>query len=212
MPRLVDMLTDNYNKAPSGNISKLLTIAEAEHDEIMETLQVMEAWQDLDKAVGRALDRIGFDVQQFRGMATDEVYRILIKSRIARNASDGSINTIIRVLALALDIDPSEFAITETYNDPYAPEPAAIKVIKAPLGGLLGTGLTGPQLGAMIAKTAAAGVGIQNIELYGTFQFSSIADALETDPEKGFAPIDMTTGGTLGMAYSPGADVEFPLD
>lgn len=212
MPRLAEMLTDNYNKAPASNISKLLAIVEAEHDELLETLQVVEAWQDLDRALGRALDRIGFDVQQFRGMATDEVYRVLIKSRIARNASDGSINTIIQVLSLAFDIEPSEFGISETYDDPYDPEPAAIKVIKAPLGGLLRTGLTGQQLGVMIAKTAAAGVGVQSVELYGTFQLSSIAGTLETDPEKGFADIDMTTGGTLGMAYSPSSDVEFPLD
>lgn len=212
MPRLVEMLTDNYNKDPASNISKLLAIVEAEHDELLDTLQVVEAWQDLDRALGRALDRIGFDVQQFRGMATDEVYRVLIKSRIARNASDGSINTIIRVLSLAFDIDPSEFGIKETYNDPYDPEPAALSVIKAPLGGLLRTGLTGQQLGLMIAKTAAGGVGVKSVELYGTFQFSSIADSLETDPEKGFANLEMTTGGTLGLAYNPSADVEFPLD
>lgn len=212
MPRLVEMLTDNYNKDPASNIAKLLAIVEAEHDELLETLQVVEAWQDLDRALGRALDRIGFDVQQFRGMATDEVYRVLIKSRIARNASDGSINTIIQVLSLAFDIEPSEFGISETYDDPYDPEPAAIKVIKAPLGGLLRTGLTGQQLGAMIAKTAAGGVGVKSVELYGTFQLSSTANVLETDPEKGFANLEMTTGGTLGLAYNPGADVEFPLD
>ncbi len=211
MPRLAEMLTDNYNKAPASNISKLLAIVEAEHDELLETLQVVEAWQDLDKAMGKALDRIGFDVQQFRGMAADEVYRVLIKSRIARNASDGTINTIIRVLSMALDISPSDIGIIETYNAA-DPEPAALSVIKAPLGGLLKTGLTGQQLGLMIAKTAAGGVGVQSVELYGTFQFSSIAGTLETDPEKGFADIDMTTGGTLGMAYSPSSDVEFPLD
>lgn len=212
MPRLVEMLTDNYNKDPASNIAKLLAIVEAEHDELLETLQAVEAWQDLDRALGRALDRIGFDVQQFRGMATDVVYRILIKSRIARNRSDGTINTIIRVLSMALGISPSEIGIGETYNDPYEPEPAALSVIRAPLGSLLKTGMSGPQLGAMIAKTAAAGVGVRSVELHGTFQFSSIADTLETDNTKGFANLEMTTGGTLGMAYNPGADIEFPLD
>lgn len=211
MARLIEMLTDNYNKNPASNISRLLAIVEAEHDEVLETLQVVESWQDLDRALGRALDRIGFDVQQFRGLASDEVYRILIKSRIARNASDGTINTIIRVLSTALDIAPADIGIIETYSAP-DPEPAALSVIKAPLGGLLRTGLTGQQLGVMIAKTAAGGVGVKSVELYGTFQLSSIANVLETDPAKGFANLEMTTGGTLGMAYNPGADVEFPLD
>lgn len=211
MARLVEKLTDNYNKHPDSNVSKLLAIVEAEHDEMLDALRVVEEWQDLDRAMGRALDRIGFDVQQFRGLATDEVYRILIKSRIARNASDGTINTIIRVLSMALDIAPTDIGIIETYNAP-APEPAALSVIKAPLGSLLRTGLTGQQLGLMIAKTAAGGIGVKSVELYGTFQLSSIAGVLETDPEKGFADVDMTTGGTLGMAYSPSADVEFPLD
>lgn len=212
MPRMIEMLTDNYEKSPDSNISKLLAIVEAEHDELFEIFRAIEEWQDLDKAQGKPLDRIGFDVQQFRGLATDEIYRVLIKSRIARNRSDGTTNAIIKVASTALDIDPSEIGIKSTYDDPYDPEPAALTVVDIPLAGLLKVGMTGQQFGQLLQRTAAAGVAVRGIEIYGTFQFSSIADDLETDPEKGFANLEMTTGGTLGMAYNPSVDVDFPLD
>lgn len=209
---LMEKLTDNYNKDPKGNIGKLFKIITDELMEIQSTFQKINDWRDVDNAEGFGLDRIGFNVRQFRGMAPDEIYRVLIKSRIARNRSDGSINTIIRVLSMALDTDPSELKIVEGYTDPIEPEPASIKVMELPIKRILDIGMTAEQFAQMAAKTTAAGVGVKEIQMYGTFQLSIMPAELEVDPDTGLSDIDMLQGGELGMIYQPVDDIEFPLD
>ncbi|HHV41344.1 MAG TPA: DUF2612 domain-containing protein [Clostridiaceae bacterium] len=209
---LIEKLTDNYSKSPKSNIGKLFKLAIDELTEIKDTLQKIEDWRDVDKAEGYGLDRIGFNARQFRGMAPDEIYRVLIKSRIARNRSDGSINTIIRVLSMALDTDPSELKIVEGYTDPIEPEPASIKVMELPIKRILDIGMTAEQFARMAAKTTAAGVGVKEIQMYGTFQLSIMPAELEVDPDTGLSDIDMRQGGELGMIYQPVDDIEFPLD
>lgn len=208
----MEKLTDNYNKDPKGNIGKLFKIITDELMEIQSTFQKINDWRDVDNAEGFGLDRIGFNVRQFRGMAPDEIYRVLIKSRIARNRSDGSINTIIRVLSMALDTDPSELKIVEGYTDPIEPEPASIKVMELPIKRILDIGMTAEQFAQMAAKTTAAGVGVKEIQMYGTFQLSIMPAELEVDPDTGLSDIDMLQGGELGMIYQPVDDIEFPLD
>lgn len=208
----MEKLTDNYNKDPKGNIGKLFKIITDELMEIQSTFKKINDWRDVDNAEGFGLDRIGFNVRQFRGMAPDEIYRVLIKSRIARNRSDGSINTIIRVLSMALDTDPSELKIVEGYTDPMEPEPASIKVMELPIKRILDIGMTAEQFARMAAKTTAAGVGVKEIQMYGTFQLSIMPAELEVDPDTGFSDIDMQQGGELGMIYQPADDIEFPLD
>lgn len=208
----MEKLTDNYNKDPKSNISKLFKIITDELMEIQSTFQKINDWRDVDNAEGFGLDRIGFNVRQFRGMAPDEIYRVLIKSRIARNRSDGSINTIIRVLSMALDTDPSELKIVEGYTDPMEPEPAAIKVMELPIKRILDIGMTAEQFAQMAAKTAAAGIGVKEIQMYGSFQLSSMSAELENDPDTGLSDINMQQGGELGMIYQPVDDIEFPLD
>ncbi|NMB46639.1 MAG: DUF2612 domain-containing protein [Firmicutes bacterium] len=209
---LMEKLTDNYNKDPRGNIGKLFKIITDELMEIQSTFQKINDWRDVDNAEGFGLDRIGFNVRQFRGMAPDEIYRVLIKSRIARNRSDGSINTIIRVLSMALDTDPSELKIVEGYTDPIEPEPASIKVMELPIKRILDIGMTAEQFARMAAKTTAAGVGVKEIQMYGTFQLSIMPAELEVDPDTGLSDINMQQGGELGMIYQPVDDIEFPLD
>ena len=209
---LIDKLTDNYNKNPKSNISKLFKIITDELMEIQGTFQKINDWRDVDNAEGFGLDRIGFNVRQFRGMAPDEIYRVLIKSRIARNRSDGSINTIIRVLSMALDTDPSELKIVEGYTDPIEPEPASLKVMELPIKRILDIGMTAEQFARMAAKTTAAGVGVKEIQMYGTFQLSIMPAELEVDPDTGLSDINMQQGGELGMIYQPVDDIEFPLD
>lgn len=209
--KMLSRLTDNYNKDENSNVAKVIKLIADELEELTESTKRVRDWRDIDQAEGATLDRLGYNVQQFRGLAGDDIYRVLIKSRIARNRSDGSINTIIRVLSLALDSDPSEIRIVETYDDPFEPEPAGISVIEVPIAKLLEIGMTGEQFGRMVAKTAAAGVGVKAIELYGTFEFGTVDSPPDFDT--GFSSVlDPESGGTLGMLYTPEDDIYFPLD
>ncbi|PDO11566.1 MAG: hypothetical protein BLM47_00040 [Candidatus Reconcilbacillus cellulovorans] len=202
-------LTDVFRKDPDSNIGKLMAIFAEQLQKLEQTVQRVEEWRDIDKAEGTTLDRIGENVGQPRGVATDEIYRILIKSKIARNLSKGDINTIITVLATALNTDPSEIRIVEMYNDPIAPEPATISIIQLPLKRINEVGMDPTQFARIVQRTVAAGVRVGVIELVGTFEYGSIGDP--PDPERGFADINQTFGGTLGAAYSPGNVPDLPI-
>jgi hypothetical protein len=202
-------LTDVFRKDPESNIGKLMAILADQLAKLEQTVQRVEEWRDIDKAEGTTLDRIGENVAQHRGATTDEIYRILIKSKIARNLSKGDINTIITVLSTALDTDPSEIKIEELYADPIAPEPAAISLIALPLDRINAVGMDPRQFAAIVQKTVAAGVRVGVIELTGTFEYGAIGDP--SDPNAGFADLDQTMGGTLGAAYSPGLVPDLPL-
>ncbi|MFB6475784.1 hypothetical protein ACFCW7_23270 [Paenibacillus glucanolyticus] len=210
---LKDMLrrfTDVYNKNPTSNLGKLIGILHDQLQQVNDTLDTVRDWRDIDMAQGTTLDRIGENIVQSRGSSTDEVYRVLLKSKIARNLSKTDVNTIIQVLALALDCPYSDIRIVEKYNDSSEPEPAAISLIKVPTKRLNEVGMSPLQFGQIIQKTVAAGVRVAQIELTGTFQFSSKYDQLETGPT-GFADEAMTTGGTLGEVYIPGNDYPLPI-
>ncbi|MCM3488769.1 hypothetical protein M3689_05540 [Alkalihalophilus marmarensis] len=207
--RMLKRLTDVYNKNPNSNIGKIISIVASQMDSLTSTFERIERWRGIDEARGTTLDNIGKNVDQLRGQTSDEVYRILIKSKIARNLSTGDINTIINILALSIDTDPSEIRIQETWNDPDDPEPAGIKLIQVPISRLNEVGMTGAQFGRIVSLTVAAGVHVREIDLQGTFEFGSINE--EVDYEKGFGNIDQTIGGYLGSLYQPANDIDVPV-
>jgi hypothetical protein len=202
-------LTDVFRKDPDSNIGKLMSIMAEQLQKLEQTVQRVEEWRDIEMAQGTTLDRIGENVAQHRGAATDEIYRILIKSKIARNLSKGDINTIISVLSTALNTDPSEIKIEELYSDPVAPEPAAISLIQLPIERINAVGMDPVQFAQIVQRTVAAGVRVGVIELTGTFEFGSVGDP--PDPTAGFADVDQTTGGTIGAVYSPGLVPDLPI-
>ncbi|AIQ63323.1 hypothetical protein PSTEL_09730 [Paenibacillus stellifer] len=208
-----DMLrrfADTYNKDPNSNLGKLISILHEQLAAVGETLETVRDWRSIDSAAGTTLDKIGTNIVQPRGAATDEVYRVLLKSKIARNLSKTDVNTIIQVLALALDCDYSDIRIQEKFDDLEDPEPAAINLIRVPTKRLNEVGMSPFQFARIVQKTVAAGVRVALIELAGTFTLSSQYDVLETSP-LGLADVDMTTGGTLGEVYIPGDDYPLPI-
>jgi hypothetical protein len=213
MLNVLDMLrrlTDNYDKDPQSNIGKLMSILNVQLNDLLQTLDTMEKWRDIDLAQGSTLDGIGQNVAQPRGAASDQVYRILIKSKIARNLSRGDINTVIRVIALAVNAQHSEIEIHEKFTDPLEPEPAAISLLRLPLSRISDSEIDLRQFARIIQKTVAAGVRVDAVELQGTFSFSSVSD-VELDPAAGFADIDQLTGGTLGAVFTPAVETDLPI-
>jgi hypothetical protein len=208
---MLNRLTDRYRKDPDSNIGKIIKIITDEFDLIKETFERIEEWEDIEKAEGAVLDDIGKDIGQPRGAATDEIYRILLRSKMARNLSDGTIDTIIRVLAIALNTDPKEIRIQELCEDPVNPEPAAIKIIQIPLRRLNEVGMSPKQFVQIVKKTVAAGVRVASIELTGTFSFSSHPTQSEYSDTEGFADINQTSGGYLGALFVDSNDTDLPI-
>jgi hypothetical protein len=208
---MLNRLTDAYRKDPESNIGKIIKILTDELDLLKSTFDRIEEWRDVEKAEGAVLDDLGSNVGQPRGAATDEIYRILLRSKVARNFSDGTIDSIIRVISIAVKADPKEIRIKELYNDPNTPEPAAIGLIQLPLRKLNEVGMSPKQFVQIVQKTVAAGIRVANIELTGTFSFSSHPTEPEYSDTEGFADIDQTTGGYLGALFVDSNDADLPV-
>jgi hypothetical protein len=201
-------LSDHFKKNPDSNLGKVFTVFSEQLKDIEVTNTTIREWKSIDNAKGYGLDVIGKELNQPRGIATDEIYRVLLKSKNARNRSNGDINTMIRVLALALNTEYENILIREQWNDPVDPQEAAISLIELPIKQLNEVGLEPSQFAAIVKRTAAAGVKVSAIELTGTFEFGS---TLTTDSEKGFSDINGTTGGYFGAVFVSGQNQELPL-
>lgn len=207
---ILSRFVDHLKKDSTSNIAKLMGIFSEQMLALQQTIDRAGDWRDIDSAEGKVLDDIGTNVNQPRGKATDEVYRILLKSKIARNLSDGSINTLIRVLSTALSVSPTELRIVEKWHDEIEPEPAALKLIELPLKKLNEAGMDPVNFVRIVQKTVAAGVKVQALELSGTFEFGGITSPI--DNQKGFGDVnDASIGGYLGAVYTPAYDNELPI-
>ncbi|UHA71943.1 hypothetical protein [Paenibacillus sp. 481] len=193
--------------------SRMAVLAEVmtrQFNDLAMTIQRIELWRSIDKAEGKALDMIGHNLGQQRGQATDEVYRILLRSKMARMNASGDLNSIIHVLSLALNAAPNDFAIEEKQADPHSPEPAAISVVQVPYDKLNSVGMSPSQFVRLVQSVVAAGVRVAQVDLSGTFALSKVYDTLEQG-QHGLADEAMTTGGTLGDMYTPGQDYQIPI-
>ncbi|CAF1772101.1 MULTISPECIES: DUF2612 domain-containing protein [Bacillus] len=205
---LIGKLTDAFLKDEKSNIGKLFLIVDEQLTALKSALITAENWRDIDAAKGKALDLLGDNVSQDRGRATDEIYRVLIRGKIARNVSDGTTNRIIEALAKTLNCKPSEIHIVSSKEN-NEDEPAAIIVKKAPIEALSKVGMSATQFSNIVQKTVAAGVRVAYVDLNGTFRFSSSANSIETS-QYGFST-DGTDGGTLGGIFQPEDDYPLPI-
>ncbi|ANS73714.1 hypothetical protein AWM70_03270 [Paenibacillus yonginensis] len=207
---MMNRFADVFNKDPHSKLGRLISILYGSLQDAHTALETVREWRAISQAQGTTLDMIGQNIAQPRGAATDEVYRVLIQSKIARNLSKTDVNTIIQVLALALNCDYSEIHIQEKYDDPQQSEPAAVSLARLPVKRLNEVGMSPVQFGQIVQKTVAAGVRVALIELSGTFRLSSQYAVLERS-SLGLADPDMTTGGALGEVYVPGNDYVLPI-
>ncbi|AFC32127.1 hypothetical protein PM3016_5427 [Paenibacillus mucilaginosus 3016] len=202
-------LTDVFKKNPESNISKFLRLAAEPMDEIEAVLWQIHAWRDLDQAEGTTLDLIGSNVGQPRGVVSDPIYRALIRSKIARNLSTGTLDSIIEVLALALDSDPSTIKLEELSEDEVDPKPAAIRVAGLPYNRLDTMGISTTQFLQLVKSVVSPGVQVESIEFSGTLRLSDVGAAKR--PGLGLGDDAKTTGGTLGNVYAGDDTPELPI-
>ena len=193
-------LTDNYNKDEGSVITRLMQLLQEPFEAI--PFDRIKMWRGVDDTEGVTLDLIGGNVDQVRGQASDAIYRTMIRAKILRNKSNGTINELVELLSFVLQIDPHEIVLTEGY-ELEVPLPASIRITDIPATVLTEIGLTPEQLVQIIKSAVAAGVRLEILELTGTFQFSTIDDTTpEQDEDTGFANDDQTLGGYLGEVFS----------
>ena len=171
--QLVSLFTDHFRKDEESNTYKLMQLFSEELQLLEETNNRIIEWRNIDKAEGKQLDLIGQNVVQPRGTATDEVYRIMLKTKIARNLADGTLNGLITAIAYVLQVDKKEIKVTEMWD--LLNQPACIAVEAIPLDKINNAGLTANEFEDILRSLVSAGVklllmssgGDEYLKMYG---------------------------------------------
>lgn len=188
---LVKNLPDAYRKTPDSNNAKILEIEHDAMDVLREAVAGIADSLDLDKAYGKTLDLYGEMIGQDRGEATDEQYRVLIRSKIVRAYADADHNSIINAICATFGCDPAEVLLTESG------EPGVVLIEGLPVGKINKSNIGINTAIKIIFALMPAGVQLEALDFSGTFAFGTTA--IEHDPEHGFGNIEQTTGGYFGL-------------
>lgn len=201
----VNNLPDAYRKDTGSNNYKILNIQKIEVDGIKSDTEDVYNSLDLDQATGKTLDLYGDMLGQARGYATDDQYRVMIKSKIVRNLMTGSLDSIITAGCLMFGCEPNEMHIVEDSS------PASVKIISLPYNVINYVGLSASQVIELIIKLVPVGITVKSAELQGTFEFGTTDS--EYDEDKGFADSETapTMGGYLGYIYSAESEQPLPI-
>lgn len=179
---LAKNLPDAYKKDTSSNNYKILEIERLAVSGLRENLEQIEKIMDIDNAVGATLDMYGMRFGQSRGTATDEQYRIMIKSKIVRSLSDGSYKSVIDAICFTFSCDKEDVLITESIE-----KPMTVSLEKAPMDAVIKAGFSMSQAQQIVKKLLPVTVELESFLFEGTFEFSGSEN--EYDGEKGFGEI-----------------------
>lgn len=197
-------LPDSYKKTKDSNNYKILEIERNAVNNVRETLQEILNSRGLENAKGKTLDLYGEMVGQARGQMTDEQYLILIKSRIMRNLSNGTYESVLQSLSASLNCNPADISIVEKENE------ACVVQITLPITILATAGFSMAQTNAMIKSLLPVGVKLENALLEGTFMFADGEG--EYDEAAGFCDVEGgTIGGYLGSLSSDTNEPTLPI-
>lgn len=197
---LKNLLPDVYNKQEGSNNDKLLKLVEALNEEFQTDREAVEQMADINKATGKTLDLYGDMVGQSRGGLDDSQYRIVILSKIARNACKGTHSSIVELLAVALECSVTDFNLSDGDNVCEA------VLDSMPFSIITSAGLTVSQIYQIVNSMLPVGVKLADIEAEGTFEFSALE--YEYDELAGFADDALTIGGYFGLLASD--DINIP--
>lgn len=197
--------TSNYDKEPQSNVSKVIKLINDELEEVKELYNNIKSYSDIDNAQGKGLDLEGANIRQYRGEVNDDIYRVLIKSKIARNKANGTLNNLLEVLSMALGVDKSTIVLKEGVNTDFY----SVSINEIPIETLANIGMSAIQLGRLINTMIASGIAIESAIFVGTFEYGDIP--IENNMDIGYSNVDMTTGGELGDVYQQSIDDRFPL-
>ena len=147
-------------------------------------LEKIRDWRDIDQAEGVTLDYIGRNIGQDRDGFDDNLFRVMIKARIIRNNSDGSIPTIIRFISFILGIEKRHILVKEKWLDG---DPVGL-YIELDYAHIEAIGLEAEQFAVIVNQLVGAGIHA-DIHFRGSFMFSDFADQVQDDDLHGFGEV-----------------------
>ncbi len=148
--RIVGDLLEQFQGKP--RIEALVRVVAAKVQEIEDAFWQLMLERFLDTATGEQLDNLGRIVERERGDLGDEVYRGILRAKIAANLSSGTHPEVVRVAELAIDSATTGATAEVVLEHPAA---ATIRVIdQALVAGL------GPHVADLLTIAASSGVRI----------------------------------------------------
>ena len=200
----VNNLPDVYRKDVNSNNYKILQVEKVAVSDLKAVLENIKEILDINNAYGKTLDMYGERVGQGRGVASDEQYLLLIKSKIIQNLSNGTHQNVVEGLCYTLNCEASQVIITDGEDD------CSVNVLSIPLETITKAEMTTSQVLALIKRMLPAGVKLESFLFEGTFEFSVAED--DYDEEKGFCDIEGgTLGGYLGVTTGDTTDTVLPI-
>ena len=95
------------------------------YGDLVQVFKEIRDSRNLDKAEGQTLDYLGANIGQFRSGEDDDLYRLLIKTRIIANLSIGDKPTIDKVMSIL--VKDNYYGVQEVWRlKEYDNEPAAL--------------------------------------------------------------------------------------
>lgn len=195
-------LPDAYCKHPESNNAKILEVERCAVSSLREATRAIYDSLDISAAYGRTLDLYGEMLGQQRGAATDEQYRVLIKSRIARNLSGADHASIIHAICATFGCEPTDVLLAELDT------PCKVELEGLPISQLNASNIDINTAVQIITSLMPAGVFVEALSFSGTFEFGT--ESMEYDESAGFADEEQTMGGYLGLV-SDGSGSNLPV-
>lgn len=201
----VKILPDAYRKDSDSNNYKLFELNRQAIEQLKADIMAVDASLDINQAFGKTLDQYGEMYGQKRGLLNDQQYLYLILAAIAKSIVAGDYESVLSAMILIFGsgngaVGYQDFDVAET-------APGMVKVTKFPLSVLVDAGFSSTQALQIIKTLLPAGVGIQADNFEGTFEFAEGPG--EYDEERGFADLQQTIGGYLGLLL--GDDDKIPV-
>lgn len=186
-------LPDCYAKDMKSNNYKLLELNHLDIEELKNDIQSVYEAMDINLAYGKTLDVLyGELLNQPRGLCDDTQYRYLLFLKLAKYRVQGNYQTIIDMMSWIFNLGQNEFLI----DDENAPTCTVI-LRNFPLQGIVNSGFSSRQAMKTIEQLLPIGVSLQANEIEGTFEFGEFE--VEYDVTKGFADLQQSVGGYLGL-------------
>lgn len=208
-------LPDSFAKRESSNNYKILLAEKLSVEDLSNASEMAYKTLDIDLDVSGAsetektlfsktLDLYGEMLNQPRGIATDEQYRLMLKSKIMQSISGGDFNSVIKAICMTFNCSAFDVVIVET------DKPCTVLVEKLPTGTIAKAGLTTAQSMQMIRRLMPAGVNVESFSFDGTFEFCATEADMKADDgaTKGFTDTEANMkneealGGYLGAVYN----------
>lgn len=127
---LLNELPISLDYEEDSNNAKLLSLYADGMEDTLTTLQKINDLRDIDNAEGTDLDMIGEDRDVYRNGADDDFYRFEIKTKQLQRVTDGTYNSLIKLVCDSLDAKYSEVNVTPMYE--VTGEPDAVEITNIP--------------------------------------------------------------------------------